>query len=97
LGRGPSYIGFNQEGELLLLLYMGSCLTLALVPIFDGRNMVFDPENLGASLATLPKWPTNETINRGAGIVAGYMTQASRYQLIWKITYYIQWIVVIAH
>ncbi|RXW16846.1 hypothetical protein EST38_g9007 [Candolleomyces aberdarensis] len=67
------------------------------VPIYDGRDKAFDPNDIVGSLARLPKYPTtNGEIPEGTGVVVGYCAATSKFMSLWKLTFNVMWIVVIA-
>ncbi|KAJ2934230.1 hypothetical protein H1R20_g2862, partial [Candolleomyces eurysporus] len=78
--KTQTYINFTEE-----------------IPVYDGRNQAFEPEDIAGSLARLPKFVSDDgEIPEGSGVVVGYCAATSKFLSIWKLTLYIQWIVVVA-
>ncbi|KAJ2924205.1 hypothetical protein H1R20_g12886, partial [Candolleomyces eurysporus] len=67
------------------------------VPVYDGRSKAFDPNDIAGSLARLPDYemPLGK-IPEGTGVVAGYTASTSKFLSVWKLTFNIMWVVVIA-
>ncbi|KAJ2933503.1 hypothetical protein H1R20_g3597, partial [Candolleomyces eurysporus] len=67
------------------------------VPVYNGRSKAFDPNDIAGSLAHLPDYemPSGE-IPEGTGVVAGYTASTSKFLSVWKLTFNIMWVVVIA-
>ncbi|KAJ2918802.1 hypothetical protein MD484_g1635, partial [Candolleomyces efflorescens] len=67
------------------------------VPVYDGCDEAFDPSDISGSLARLPPYPLADgEIPEGSGVVVGYSSSASKWASVWRLTFYIQWVVVIA-
>jgi hypothetical protein len=67
------------------------------VPLYDGRFEDFDPEDIAGSLDRLPRYSgVGGEPPEGYGVVVGYMAATSKFMSSWKLTFYVQWVVVIA-
>ncbi|KAJ2921955.1 hypothetical protein H1R20_g15137, partial [Candolleomyces eurysporus] len=67
------------------------------VPVYDGRGGCFNPSDVAGSLSSLPKFETDDgEVPEGSGVVVGYGAATSKFNSTWKLTFYIQWIVVLA-
>ncbi|KAJ2924232.1 hypothetical protein H1R20_g12862, partial [Candolleomyces eurysporus] len=67
------------------------------VPVYDGRNEAFDPNDVAGSLAHLPDYASSDgELPEGTGVVVGYTAATSKFLSIWKLTFNIMWVVVIA-
>ncbi|KAJ2911779.1 hypothetical protein MD484_g8635, partial [Candolleomyces efflorescens] len=67
------------------------------IPVYDGRDEAYDPEDIEGSLARLPKYICEDgEIPEGTGVVVGYSSATSKWASVWRLTFYIQFIVVIA-
>ncbi|KAJ2915574.1 hypothetical protein MD484_g4826, partial [Candolleomyces efflorescens] len=78
--KTQTYIDFNSE-----------------VPVYDGRCGAFNPEDIAGSLARLPLYRSGDVeIPEGSGAVIAYAAATSKYNSLWRLTFYIQWVVVVA-
>jgi hypothetical protein len=67
------------------------------VPVYDGRYGAFDPKDIAGSLARLPLYESgNVEIPEGSGAVVAYAAATSKYNQVWRLAFYIQWVVVVA-
>jgi hypothetical protein len=72
-------------------------IPLPLVPIYDGRDEAFDPQDIARCIGRLPKYPlVSGEIPEGSGCLVGYTVSASKYMANWKLTFNLLWIVVLA-
>ncbi|RXW19798.1 hypothetical protein EST38_g6061 [Candolleomyces aberdarensis] len=67
------------------------------VPVYDGRNQGFDPNDIAGSLVRLPEYKSSDgEVPEGTGVAVGYTATTSKFLSVWKLTFNIMWVVVIA-
>ena len=75
-------------------------ITLLVVPVYDGRNGVFDCNSFASSLAALHPYPLDRDsqfeIPEGSGCLVGYTVSTSKYLSTWRLTFHLLWVIVLA-
>lgn len=97
VARVQNSLDFSDNGMISFFsIRLSSPLSLrSAVPIYDARDFSFDPSDVPGSIESLPPWTDGSELAQGTGVVVGFTSGTSKYNG-WKLTLYVQWVVVIA-